>query len=71
MAASLIPIRPQGVSKGIDLGITQPGARAGRADSGEGGRVKREPSAVLTASVYSIISEHGDELSEGNDELGK
>lgn len=37
MAASLTAIKPQGVSKGTDLGITQPGARAGHAGSDEVG----------------------------------
>lgn len=41
--------------------------RAGHADSDEGGSVKLKPAAVLTASVYSVIWEHG----EGSDELGK
>lgn len=71
MAASLIPIKPQEVSKGTDLGITQRGARAGHDDSDEGGRVKRKTVAVLMASVYSIIWEHGDNPSDGSNELGK
>lgn len=57
-------MKSQGVGEGTDLGITLSRGRAGHVDT-HGGRVVDVGAwAVLTASVYSVTMEHGDQPSE-------